>query len=320
MAVFSVGSALCGSAAAQDVELKDKFGIWSLYCAKSAAPPKYDDCSITAGVHAKDNPDLWTKVAIAAASPYGDLAMTVRTPLLKYLRTGISLGFDGRQAGRGIIDTCSVTSCESTIALDDRLIVQLSIGDKMTIDYQVAADKGALLVLELDQMAKALGALGTNSVLAFIGGSQQGQFAGMADVRTFVLERRKFDSAVDSNAAATVAWKAPLLKCIGLPAKKTVMVMSDFTVQNEEDVADWAVKSSKCSDEGAVWIRQKNAGSDDSAASLPLHHARLGSLTVYNTVSKFMPTGLVPDDGSQVAIVPQTMGSVLAPVVSGIIP
>ena len=68
---------------------------------------------------------------------------------------------------------------------------------------------------------------------------------------------------------------------------------SDLTVQNKMEMLDWAEKSSKCTSDAAVWIKQETAGPEGIAGLDP---ARLGSWTVYNFVSKVMPTGLVPGD------------------------
>jgi invasion protein IalB len=307
--------AVCADAnvtAAQDIELKEKFGIWSLYCQKGATRTQYGNCAITAGIHAKDNAERWVKVAIAFANASGDLEMTVRTPFLGLLRNGVSLGFDGRQAVRGIFDTCAATSCESTISLDDRLLEQLGIGDKMSIEYQIAADQVGLFVLELDQMVRALASLEQNDglssqAIASVAGSKKNKFAAKPDPRMFVLERRKFEQGGSSKGSMAVAWKAPLKKCSGSPPTKKVLVDSNLTVLNEKDVLDWAEKSSKCANEVAVWIRYENSASDGSSSS-SLDPTRLGSWTVYNSVSRVVPTGVVPEDGSRVPILPQTVG------------
>ena len=135
-ALVSTGSIV--NAAGPEVELKEKFGIWSLYCLKEAA----QHCSITSGVYAKDNPQFWTKVAVTINSASGDLEMTVRTPVLKYFRNGVSLGFDGRQAVKGYIDTCSESSCESAITLNERLVDQIGTGERCPSNIRWLTQRG----------------------------------------------------------------------------------------------------------------------------------------------------------------------------------
>ena len=288
------------------VEAKERFGLWSLYCLKDSIP-SYGKCSIAAGVQAKDNADLWTKVAISIANASGDIALTVRTPFLKYLRNGISLGFDGRQAVKGIVDSCSATSCETTIRLDDTLVSQIGTRDKMSIEYQVADDRSALLVLNLEQVVPALHALESSEgmsseAIASVDGSRMNREAWKEPVK-LVLERRKFDR-VAAVSKSSEAWKAPFQKCSDVPITKVVMVNSDLTVQNEREFWDWTEKSSKCTADAVAWIKAPKSAPETGPA---LDSSRLASWTVYSYVSKFMPTGVVPGDGSRVAVVPSTV-------------
>jgi invasion protein IalB len=288
-----------GTSAAQEVELKHKFGIWSVYCSKETVQPSYSSCSITSGVQAKDNADIWTKVAVAIASPTGELEMTVRTPVLKYLRKGISLGFDGRQAVKGIVDSCTASACESTISLDALLINQIGTADRMSIEYPVGEEKGVLLTFDLEQIVPALDAMEKYAGLRSDAiASAEGIRVSKSPIR-LVLERRRFEQIAMSD----VAWKAPLEKCSAAPTTKVVFVNNDLTVQNEKDVRDWVEKSSKCSSEAVAWIKEEPTGAETTGASLD--PVRLGSLTLYNYVSKIMPTGVVPGDNARVPIFPQ---------------
>lgn len=300
-----------GNCSAQDIEAKEKFGLWSLYCLKDDAGPSFGRCSIAAGVQAKDNVDLWARLAITVANASGDLTLTVRTPFLKYLRNGISLGFDGRQAVKGIVDSCSATSCETIIRLDEMLVSQIGTRDKMSIEYQVAGDRSALLVLDLAQVVPALQALGrsagttSDAIASFDGSRLKGEIWRSEPVK-LVLERRKFDRVVAASKS-NEAWKAPFQKCSDVPITKVVMVNSDLTVQNEREFRDWAEKSSKCTADAVAWIKATKPATEVAPA---LDSSRLASWTVYNYVSKFMPTGVVPGDGSGVAVTPSTVETV----------
>jgi invasion protein IalB len=302
--------AWAGKCRAQEIEAKEKFGLWSLYCLKDSGPT-YGKCSIAAGVQAKDNADLWTKVAISIRDDSGDLALTVRTPFLRYLRNGIAVGFDGRQAVKGIVDRCSATSCETTIRLDETLVSQIGTRDKMSVEYQVADDKSALLVLDLEQVVPALHALGstvgmTSEAIASVDGSRANMEAWKSTPVKLVLERRQFKGVVAASKSSE-AWKAPFQKCSDVPITKVVMVNSDLTLQNEREFRDWAEKSSKCTADAVAWIKAAKPALEARPA---LDSSRLASWTVYNYVSKFMPTGVVPGDGSRVAVVPLTVESV----------
>lgn len=312
---FVAGSSFfCASTCiAQEVELKDKFGLWSVYCLEDAKP-RSDMCSTTAGVHANDNPDFWTKVAITIGSSSGDLAMTVRTPFLKNLRSGISLGFDGRQAVKGIIDNCSNSFCESTIALDESLMNQIATRKKMSIEYQVSDQKSALLILDLDQILPALHSMraGMRSAMASANDSKTGAEQS-APVR-LVLERRKFERAVTASSKSAEAWKAPFQKCSEAPVTKVVVVNSDLTVQNEHEFREWTDKSSKCNADAVTWIKGDTNGNQTSAA---LGANRMASWTLYNYVSKLMPTGVVPEEGSRVAVVPEQTIEMVFPYTAG---
>jgi len=307
MALMAAAVSWAGNCPAQEVEAKEKFGLWSLYCLKDS----YGKCSITAGVQARDKPDLWAKVAISIANASGDLALVVRTPFLKYLRSGISLGFDGRQAVKGIVDSCAPASCETTIQLDDVLVSQIGTRDKMSIEYRVADDRSVLLVLDLDQVVPALHALESSAgvrseAIALVGEGRTNTETRKSEPVKLVLERRKFDRVVAASKSSE-AWKAPLQKCSDVPMTKVVMVNSDLTVQNEREFWDWTEKSSKCTADAVTWIKAGKSGSEPRSA---LDSSRLASWTVYNYVSKVMPTGVVPDDGSRVAVTPSTVESV----------
>jgi invasion protein IalB len=299
-------------AGAQEVELKEKFGIWSVYCLKDAPQTRDRNCSITAGVHAKDNADSWVKVAITIAGPSNEWEMTVRTPKLTYLRNGISLGFDGRQAVKGFIDTCGVSSCESLIALDDRLVDQVGTSDRMSIEYQVAKDKGTVLLLDLDEIVPALRSLEqrlglSSQAIASADERRRSKSAGKADPVTVVLERRRSGQSSPMQAMAMEGWKAPFTKCSGSPATKKVVLNTDLTLRNQKEVMDWAEKSSKCNPDGTVWIRQDAPAAAPTATTTgaaAVYTARLGSYAVHKFVNKIVPSAVIPDDDSRVAVVP----------------
>jgi hypothetical protein len=164
-----------------------------------------------------------------------------------------------------------------------------------------------VLVVDLGQIVPALRSLERSAgmrsdPMAFANGNRTSKSVGRSSPVRLVLERRKFELGMTSQAMATEAWKAPLKTCSETPTKKVVFVNSDLTVQNKMEMLDWAEKSSKCTSDAAVWIKQETAGPEGIAGLDP---ARLGSWTVYNFVSKVMPTGLVPGDDSRVAVLPR---------------
>ena len=287
----------------QEIELKEKFGPWSKYCLKDAKP-SFSKCTVTAGVHANDSPDLWTKVAVSIASPAGDLVMTVRTPLLTYLRNGISVGFDGRQAVRAFVDKCSNSMCESTLGLDEWLMNQIATHDKMSVEYQVADDKSALLVLDLDQILPALHSIeGAAALRSQAIASAEG--SRLQKPVRLVVERRKFELTTSASSVVAEAWKAPFQKCMSTPTTKVVVINTDLSVQNKKELLDWTEKSSKCTPDAVVWIKSDGNATGTGATLDP---SRMASWTLYNEVSKMMPAGVVPEDGSHVAVLPGPIG------------
>ncbi|MGY3487844.1 invasion protein IalB [Bradyrhizobium sp. USDA 4011] len=288
-----------GPCMAQDVFLKEKFGLWSVYCLRDGAPSN-GKCTVTAGVHANDNPDLWIKVAVGFANPAGDLVMTLRTPLLTYLRNGISVGFDGKQTVKAFVDKCPNSTCESTLAIDDRLMYQIATHDKMSVEYQVSEDRGIALILDLDQILSALNSIKPGGGEA-IASADPKKPSPQAAVRVLV-ERRKHELATSLSSGALAAWNAPLQNCPKVPATKVVLVNADLTVQNEEELLDWADKSNKCTPDAVAWIKAEGSSSPNGPA---LDRSRMASWTLYNYVSKTMPAGVIPEDGSQVAILPE---------------
>ncbi|MGJ4903583.1 invasion associated locus B family protein [Bradyrhizobium sp. HKCCYLS2058] len=291
--VFSIMSF---PASGQEVELKGKYGDWSLYCLKDVDGSNYEKCSLTNGALAPDDPKLWTKVAITLVGPSGEVEMTIRTPLLKYFRNGISLGFDGRQAVRAPIDTCSISSCESIISLNETLMDQVATRRQLSIEYQIQEARGIVIFLDLAQMRDALKALEKGTGLSSEVVASADRRRQMHDAKV-LLERRVFELAAN---AGTSDWKAPLKTCRELPATKVVFVSQDLTIRQRDEVRDWAKKSKEC-DNSAVWVRQHSADSDRASG---LDRAPLWS--VYGVVSEVAPAGLVPTEGddAKVAVAP----------------
>jgi hypothetical protein len=228
--------------------------------------------------------------------------MTVRTPILKYLRNGISLGFDGRQVAKGIVDSCSDSFCESAIALDETLLNQIGTRHKMSIEYQLSDDKSALLVFDLDQVVPALRSAALISEPVTWASGNDAKNDGKSEPVRLVLERRKFEQVIASSKS-TEAWKAPLQKCAEVPSTKVVFMNKDLTLQNEREFREWTSKSSKCNADAVAWIKADTGVSQTNGA---LDSGRVASWTLYNYISKVMAAGVVPEDGSRVAIVPGT--------------
>lgn len=298
---FLSGPLLSTQSSAQDVELREKFGSWSLYCLKQASQSSYGNCSLTNGTHASDNPDRWIKVALALVGPSGDVEMTVRTPFLKYLKNGISLGFDGRQAVKAFVDTCSLSSCDTIISMNDSLMDQIATRHQMSIEYQVEQARSVVIVIDLAEIRPALRALE-------VGTGLRSEVVAMAnrrrviDTASVLLERRAFASVGHTSSD----WKAPLKSCRALPKTKVVLV-SQNRVEDEDDVIDWAEKSSKC-DDTAVWVRQRSSSQDGAAG---LDRAPLWS--VFDVVRKVARTGLVPPEGDDTKVAVAPLFSVESP-------
>lgn len=299
----------------QEIEQKGpSFGIWTVYCVKDVPEPKYQDCSIVAGGAAKDNPEDWAKIGISIANQAGDPEMTIRIPFVRFLKSGISVGFDGKQSSRSFIDTCTIAACEAAIDVDARLSYQIGTSDKMTIEYQVKADESVALGFDLEGIVPALSHLrkvvGLNSAAIASLENWRDRKISMASVGPllFTVERREVQFA-PAPAQSKLAWNAPYNKCYGTPTSKVARLTIDMKLENQRELDRWAEDSSKCFDTAVMWIKAQN---NSTAAETPVGFSLndLGSWTLHNSLSKKMRVGIVPDDTNQVPVVaPAGLGS-----------
>lgn len=255
-------------AVAQEVEKKSNFGIWSVYCSKEQ-PPSTSNCAIIAGVVAENDPAAWAKVGFTI-NPTGALELTVRTPLLTYLKGGISIGFDGRQSGIAYVDKCFPlnSSCETTLAVSERFVSHLGTRKKLTVEYQTQETEGVILAFDLDDFVLAHSNLQTIAGLSakvanFLQNAQSNSFQGEGLNGSFIfaVERRNGDPALATDNASP----GSLNKCGRVPAKVQAHVgfspdrqgasnQKHMIVENEDEVTRWLNSSQSCVASSVFWV------------------------------------------------------------------
>jgi invasion protein IalB len=217
--------------------LKNTIGNWSIYCLKDVSDIKPQDCSLVTAAVAESNPSDWIKVGVTLSSPQ-DMEMTIRTPRLRYFKRGISVTSDGAQLGRVFIDKCDDTFCQSTIALDSRMLSDLATAKVLTFEYQTHEHESIAIAVDAERFITALGELHKTVFSAVV-----------ANVPwTFTVQLRTNPNSKGSS----YGWGTLLNDCYGSPATKVVKV-SNFEIQDGRSFEQWLSNSRRCSGE-VVWI------------------------------------------------------------------
>jgi invasion protein IalB len=243
--VVSVMGAVCFStrSSAQEVMLKSSIANWSIYCLKDVTEIKPQDCSLVTAAVGKDNASAWVKMGIALSSPQ-EMEMTIRTPRLNYFRKGISITKDGAQLGRAFIDKCTNTFCQSTIAVDSRMLDGLLAAHSLTFEYQTSDEEGVALAVNVREFSRALGELYQVVFPALVAMPLSANLKEW----TFTVELRK-----NPNISTSMyTWGARYPNCYGSPSTKTVSV-SNLTIQDDQKFEEWLNDSLRCP-EAVVWV------------------------------------------------------------------
>jgi invasion protein IalB len=138
---------------AQDVILKSSIANWSIYCLRDVSEIKPQDCSLVTAAVGETDANDWIKVGITLSSPQ-EMEMTIRTPRLNYFKTGISITGEGTQLGRAFIDKCNDTSCQTTVAVDSRMLQGLATAKSLRFEYQISESEGVALAVNVEGTSK----------------------------------------------------------------------------------------------------------------------------------------------------------------------
>jgi len=146
---------LSSTSLAQEVTLKSTVANWSIYCLKNVSEIKPQDCSLVTAAVGESDPNVWVRVGLTQSSPQ-EMEMTIRTPRLEHLKKGISIRTEDGQLGRAFIDTCDGSSCQTTVAVEPRMLRGLLAAATVTFEYQTSDEEGAALAVNTQQFAEAL--------------------------------------------------------------------------------------------------------------------------------------------------------------------
>lgn len=257
---------------AQEVVLKNTIGNWSIYCVKDVSDVKPQDCSLVTAAAAEGNPSDWIKVGVTLSSSQ-DMELTIRTPQLRYFRRGISVTSDGAQIGRAFVDKCDDTSCQSTVALDSRMLSGLATAKVLTFEYQTHEHEGIAIAVDAERFITALSELHRTVFSAVV-----------ANVPwTFTVQLR----TNPNNEGSSHGWGTPLTNCYGSPATKVVKV-SNFEIQDGRGFEQWLSRARRCGEE-VVWI------TDETKSATKNFLSEASKYKVYMVVKDKMPNVVTTD-------------------------
>jgi invasion protein IalB len=228
----------------KEVEVKSSIGEWSVYCVKGVQNLLPQDCSLVVAAQGERESQAWVKVAFTVSSAE-EMEMTIRVPRLDYFSKGIGISADGRQLGKAFIETCSdaSSSCQSTVAVDSRVLHGLVSAKTANFEYQTGDEEGISLGINLDKFKPALGELRKIAGLVHpIDYSSDGAMAAADE--TFEVELRANTAGTDPSTNSVLGKP---LKCHGVATATTVTVSPEFTIKDAQKLDAWLASTRSCS-------------------------------------------------------------------------
>ena len=160
---------------------------------------------------------FWAKIGIGLLPGNSELTLTVRTPFFGRVN-GVSLGFDKRQFGRMAFIECP-SACESIAVIDLRTLSFLKQSHDLSVEYEISANRSAILHFDLNGLSEALQYLPKEPVqnlhepVALYGRDSHNDL-----LKAYTVQRIAAD---DSFVLQTVATSAPnVISTLRVPTRK----------------------------------------------------------------------------------------------------
>ena len=136
-----------GTARAQGV-VKGKFGDWEMRCETPPGAPK-EQCALIQRIEDKDRPNINLVVIVLKTADGKSRLLRVVAPLGVLLPSGLGLKIDDTNVGRAGFVRCLSSGCVAEVAMEDKLVDQLSTGTNATFIIFETPEEGIGIPLTL---------------------------------------------------------------------------------------------------------------------------------------------------------------------------
>ncbi len=147
--------ALFTTHATAEVELREKFEGWALYCEKSPTSMTVNSCSIVQSVKAISKEQYYVGVAFRY-DEHKVVRMIVRIPIFEYRDDRVDLVIDKGQWGLAFINHCMEKTCEAEIQLSKEEISNLTSSRTLLVSYKITEKEGIQLPIAVTGLSNAL--------------------------------------------------------------------------------------------------------------------------------------------------------------------
>jgi invasion protein IalB len=263
-----------GGAFAQDVTLRDKIGNWSIYCIKSVAKPRPQDCSLVTAAVAEHDAGAWLKLGFTLSSSSIDgpnVNLTVKTPRLDYFKNGVLIALDGRQIGRAFIDSCQKKACKTSVLLTTAMRQKFLTAKFATFEYQVSETSGIAIAVNVEDLPRALITLQKD--VGFEAATLSYSAPTGGQVMRYEVQLRDNPYLTDTDG-----WGDVVLSCGGTPGFKEVEVTNDLKIENDHQFLSWLNATMGCSQNRYFAVTQNTLQPNNSI------NTQAGVHAIYNAL------------------------------------
>lgn len=290
LATFGILFANISSGYSQSAEELQRVRDWTIFCdRKIEGQAKSHNCVAATAVVADNDQSAWLKLAFEIVSSRGDLEMTMRIPRVNYFRRGISLTSEGEQIGRAFVDSCDEKACQTSVAVEAKLLTYLLRSNSISFEYQTGQEQGIRLDVDVrdfptvfEQLSKRAG-LDSNSTVAQ-------SLPTVPNLPTHVRLTLARSTHQEGRPAQDVA-----MKCRGKSGTVNLSVSAQLKIENFDVLQKWLEDVAPCVKGTGAFAQI--APNESKAGGFSHLTAKASGYAVYHEIKGSIPNAVLVSSG-----------------------